>query len=334
MPWLSIETEAGMHWRGPIGVISVFMHLWRLGFRRRREAQNSGVSSLPTLDRSQNRKNPRVQLPTAFRRGRPASRTLSEFDVARFFSLLPDDAKEIEVLVSAATPVPCARSSRCSTRGRCCWRSTRSDPGPRAVIPAGEPAVRASRQLGLFQEEGLGGIGRRLAGQYDTVEEWRRKLREGMVGILEQGLAAEPQDGLLRRLFEVFRRCPADIPVVVRALTEVLGSGGRNRRRLGGGGPACHRGQRSSATRVTRTATACSIRPEAVRLWKRVAERPERGVRPPRRRLRPPQKAASPALMYGKTPPSTRRLAEDGLQPPQQLPEHAGSRSRSSAARG
>lgn len=67
-------------------------------------------------------------------------------------------------------------------------------PWAQAVIPVeDEAAVRAaSRQLGLFQDEGLEGIGIRLAVQYDAVEERRRKLREGLVGLLEQGLTAEP----------------------------------------------------------------------------------------------------------------------------------------------
>ncbi|SFQ40929.1 DEAD/DEAH box helicase [Variovorax sp. 770b2] len=176
-------------------------------------------------------------------------------------------------------------------------------PWGQAVIRAeDEPAVlAASRQLGLFQDEGLKDINLRLAAQYEAIEERQRRRREGLVGVLEQGLAAEPPEGLLLRLFDAFRRCPGDIPVVVRALTEVLDPEEES--------------TAAWAAEFRHVVEAALERDEgdehgdgaldalkADRLWKQVAERlnEEFGRR-----------AGSFArLMYGKTPSSTRRLLQ------------------------
>jgi hypothetical protein len=176
-------------------------------------------------------------------------------------------------------------------------------PWSQAVIPQeDEPAVRAaSRQLGLFRKEGLEGISRLLAAQYGAVEEQRRKLRENLVGFLEHGLADEPRQGMLWQLFEAFRQCPGDIPVVVRALTEVL--------------DPSETSTASWAAEFRHIVEATLERDEsdekgddvlnarsAWRLWKHIAERlnEEFGRR----------EGGFARLMYGKTPPSTRRLLQ------------------------
>ncbi len=176
-------------------------------------------------------------------------------------------------------------------------------PWAQAVIPEeDEPAVRAaSRQLDLFLDEGLEGISRRLAAQYEVVEERRRKLREGLVGFLERGLAAEPREGVLWRLFDAFRHCPGDIPIVVRALTEVLEPQEDS--------PSVWAAEFRHVVEATLERNegdengdgALDTR-EAERLWRRVAERlnEEFGRR----------EGGFARLMYGKTLPSTRRLLQ------------------------
>jgi len=172
-----------------------------------------------------------------------------------------------------------------------------------AVIPVeDEPAVQAaSRQLGLFRDEGLNGIRRRLALQYDAMEERRRRLREGLIGLLEQGLATEPKQGLLPRLFGAFRQCPGDVPVVVRALTEVLDPQEES--------AAAWAAEFRHVVEATlersegdENGDGVIDDREAARLWKRVAERlnEEFGRR----------EGGFARLMYGKTLPSTRRLLQ------------------------
>lgn len=176
-------------------------------------------------------------------------------------------------------------------------------PWAQAAIPGeDEPAVRAaSRQLDLFQNEGLEGIGRRLAVQYNAMEERRRKLRERLVGVLEHGFAAEPRDGLLWRLFEAFRQRPDDIAVVVRALTEVLDPQEES--------AAAWAAEFRHVVEATlernegdENGDGVLDAREAERLWKRVAERldEEFGRR----------EGGFARLMYGKTSPSTRRLLQ------------------------
>lgn len=176
-------------------------------------------------------------------------------------------------------------------------------PWAQAVIPAeDEPAVRAAvRQLGLFQNTGLDGIGRLLATQYDAMEERRRKLREGLVGILEQGLAAEPRDGLLWRLFEAFRQRPGDVAVVVRALTEVLDP---QEESAAAWSEEFRHVVEATLERNEGDENGDGVLDarEAERLWKRVVERldEEFGRR----------EGGFARLMYGKTLPSTRRLLQ------------------------
>lgn len=178
-------------------------------------------------------------------------------------------------------------------------------PWSQAVIPQeDEPAVRAaSRQLGLFREEGLEGVSRNLARQYGALDEQRRKLRENLVGFLEQGLADEPRRGVLWRLFEAFRQSPGDIPVVVRALTEVLdpnepstASWAAEFRHIVEA--TLERDERDERDEGGGVLDARS----AERLWKRVIERlnEEFGRR----------EGGFARLMHGKTLPSTRRLLQ------------------------
>ncbi|MFD2454497.1 helicase-related protein [Ideonella paludis] len=179
-------------------------------------------------------------------------------------------------------------------------------PWAQAVIPAeDEPAVlAASRQLGLFRDDGLNGIGQRLAVQYEAVEDQRRKLREGLVGLLERGLASEPWEGPLSRLFEAFRQCPGDVPVVARALAEMLDPKEES--------PEVWAAEFRRIVEATlersegdENGDGALDDGEAERLWNRVAERlnEEYGRR----------EGGFARLMYGKTPPSTRRLLQLGF---------------------
>lgn len=176
-------------------------------------------------------------------------------------------------------------------------------PWSQALIPSEDEAavLAASRQLSLFCGEGLEGIKGLLAAQYQAVDERRRKLRLNLFALLEQGLMVERHGGLLIQLFNAFRQCPGDIPVLARALTELLDPQEES--------PV------SWATEFKHVVEATLERNEgdengdgvldareAARLWKRVVERlnEEFGSR----------EGGFARLMYGKTPPSTRRLLQ------------------------
>lgn len=176
-------------------------------------------------------------------------------------------------------------------------------PWAQAVIQRDdEPAVRAAiRQLGLFRDEGLEGVSRRLAAQYDVLEESQKRLRVKLSKMLREGLDDEPRESILWKLFEEFGRHPEHLPVLARALTESL-----DPEKASAATWAAEFRHLVEATLERNegddNGDGVLDDAEAAQLWERVIERlsEEFGRR----------EGGFARLMYGKTPRSTRRLLQ------------------------